>query len=188
MIKINSQTSLGQLLEAYNTEKDLVVTELYKIFRADFLTFINRYSGDKELNVDCYQESIMALYENLKNKKILDSKSSVKTYLFAIGKNQILNAIKKKIKTVESQDFDLDNIQIHNDVDEEQKDFLSRGFDQLGDKCKEILINFYYKQYSIDAIMHSMDYKNENTVKAHKSRCLSQLRSILENMNLNNGI
>ena len=60
----------------------------------------------------------------------------------------------------------------------EQK--IVKALNSLGSKCQEIIRLFYYSNYSNEAIMHRMNYENENTVKAHKSRCIKKLRTLIQ--------
>jgi RNA polymerase sigma-70 factor (ECF subfamily) len=51
---------------------------------------------------------------------------------------------------------------------------------RIGEKCRELLKLFFYHNYSIQNIMEKMNYKNENVVSSHKSRCIKQLKEILK--------
>ncbi len=183
MIKFDGHTRLKELLISFEKDSDLTISELYRVFRNEFLIFVERISKNQEVNLDCFQEAVISVYENLRNNKITQDKSTVKTYLFAIGKNNVLNAIKKKKDLPLNEGAELIPEQgSRSEESSYRKTLLLSGMDQLGEKCKEILIKFYYDKYSIEAIKKEMSYKNENTVKAHKSRCLSQLRELLTNI------
>jgi RNA polymerase sigma-70 factor (ECF subfamily) len=184
MIKAGVHTGLKNLIDKFELDRDAAITAVYTNYKNDFLKYCRKYTQDQDLAVDCYQEAIISLYENLAERKITSDKSSVKTYLFAIGKHKILNELNKQKHTsiTDSQHLATSEVQNHDEDIQYKKVLLSAGFDQLGDRCKEILIQFYYHRYSIESIMLKMDYKNENTVKAHKSRCVSQLRAVLDNL------
>jgi RNA polymerase sigma-70 factor (ECF subfamily) len=57
---------------------------------------------------------------------------------------------------------------------------VEKAMDNLGDGCKEIITMFYYQKCSIMDIVERLDYKNENVVKAHKSRCMKRLKELVQ--------
>lgn len=178
------KSGINALIESFEQDREATLSSIYKTYRSNFLNFGRSLTNDDEMTIDCFQEAVISLYENLTIGKITDQNSTIKTYLFAIGKNKILNAQKKKINQAKLtlKQTENDEFQIQKEEVDFNRTLLKKGFDLLGDRCKEILIRYYYHGYSIEAIMNSMDYKNENTVKAHKSRCLSQIRASLQNI------
>ena len=179
-IKLTLSSTLDELILKFNDDRNKTIAEIYSLHRRSFLKYFMSRSSNQELILDCFQESIIAVYENLMNEKV-KGETTLKTYLYAIGKNQLASAQAKKdtqhegisektvrstIKTIEKEDSNFE--------------VLQRAIAQLGEKCQELLSLFYYKKYSINAIMYEMNYQNENTVKANKSRCMSQLRTIIK--------
>ena len=176
MIKLQETDKLQVLQKAFESDRSQAIREVYRCFRMPFLRFARNYSIEQESVLDCFQEAVIGLYENLVNKKINHLDNSIKTYLFAIGKNKLLNSINRSRRPEsidEIKEITDDGIP---DIDYSGK--IRSALKELGESCKEILIKFYYEHYSINAIMHDLDYKNENTVKAHKSRCLKKLREV----------
>jgi RNA polymerase sigma-70 factor (ECF subfamily) len=138
---------------------------------------------NKEDVLDIYQDSIIAFYENVENGKLTTLKSSLKTYIFSIGKYSIYNLMKKDNKTVSFEKEHIENLDlsiISDRMESESKVALvQEALNKIGERCRQVLILFYYHSYSIEALMHEMDYKNENVVRSHKSRCLKTLKEIL---------
>ncbi|MEM9936719.1 MAG: sigma-70 family RNA polymerase sigma factor, partial [Bacteroidota bacterium] len=54
-----------------------------------------------------------------------------------------------------------------------------QAYQQMGDKCRELLKLFYYRGFSIKEIVVETGYKDENTVKSYKSRCLKKLKETI---------
>ena len=92
-----------------------------------------------------------------------------------IRKNDREADIDNNLHTIESNDL---LYPFPMELNDQQKK-IRYAINKLGGKCKELILLFYYKRYSIEAIMHQMGYKNENTVKAHKSRCMKSLEKIV---------
>jgi len=170
---------LGALIAAFEHNKEHVIRDVYATYRDSFLKFSRGICTDETVCIDSFQDAVIALYENLVGHKIKDEGTSVKTYLFAIGKYKILTELKKRKRLADISETLPPPIEVQSTDDiDKMKDLLHAAFDQLGPQCQSLLTKFYYHRYSIEAIMHDMDYKNENTVKANKSRCMSKLRAI----------
>ncbi len=133
--------------------------------------------------VDIYQDAVIILYQNVVEEKITELKSSLSTYLFGIAKNLILKALRQKKRTP----LQLDQIpevavaphflQQTNRDHEQHK--MQAALARLGKTCKQILEYFYYYDFNLEVIAERMDYKNANTVKAQKHRCMKQLEEQL---------
>lgn len=180
MTKLQATSSLDQLATALAEDRDAALRDVYRVYRNSYMVWINRVNSDKTLQLDSFQEAVVTLYENVVSGKVKESSTSIKTYLFSIGRNKLLNAIKKeRHQSSLSGDAELFSDE-KNSVDPELKNRLSNGFDQLGERCRQLLKRFYYDRYSLEAIMHEMDYQSENAVKSYKSRCLSRLRDLVK--------
>jgi RNA polymerase sigma-70 factor (ECF subfamily) len=49
----------------------------------------------------------------------------------------------------------------------------------LRDPCKSILRYFYFRGFSMEEIADVMNYKNAQTVKAQKLRCIKEMQSLV---------
>lgn len=175
MIKLRELDKLDVLVESFERDRGQTIREVYRCYRKPFLRYARRYELEEATIIDCFQESVIALYQNLVSHKITRWDSTIKTYLFAIGKNKLLGAIRKNRKSEPIDGMPLQH-QENSEPYQEYRGLVQTAFARLSESCRDILVKFYYEKYSINAIMHEMDYKNENTVKAHKSRCLKKLR------------
>ena len=151
---------------------------LYLAWRTDFLEFAKRYDASKEDILDVYQDALIIFYENIKSGKLNELTSSPKTYLFSVGKYTLLNKLKGRhnlvnleIEKVE-QPTGLEPIEPLNN----RQELMLNALKQLGPTCKRLIELFYYEKLSIKEIVTELNLKNENTVKAHKSRCIKSMR------------
>ena len=67
--------------------------------------------------------------------------------------------------------------------DDEMEDRLrsvEKSLDNLGDPCKGILMQYYYHKRSIVEIAEILNYKNGETVKTIKYKCLKRLREVFK--------
>ncbi len=160
---------------------------VYHSFREEFLQFGRRYTTQEEEILDVYQDAVVALYENVVSGKLEKLNSSLKTYIFSIGKHLLLNTLKRGQRTDLTEEPLSDSEIIKPVVWENlelshQQNLLQQALETLGGTCRELLLLFYYERFSMEAIASRMGYKNTNTVKAHKARCMKSLRSIVEQM------
>lgn len=162
-----------------------VIRLLYREYQPDFIAWTRKTFGlapDEAREI--FQESVVTLYENVINGKLVDVKSSIKTYLFAIGKNKTFEFLRRKGR-IES----LDNLSRSQEpVDEAVAGFESDSemmrrqkimkecVRELGQACQDILTLYYFQQLSLVQICEKLQYKNEETVKSQKFKCMQQLR------------
>ncbi|MDY8136868.1 sigma-70 family RNA polymerase sigma factor [Aquimarina sp. 2201CG5-10] len=160
--------------------------KMYTKYRESFLQFAKKYDLDNDALIDIYQEAFIALREHAINGKLDDLKSSIKTYLFSIGKYMIYDQLKKNNKTVSLDNHvDLkenpDAIEVFKEPElTPEQQLLRQHFKNLGKRCQEMLTLFYYRGLTIDEITESLGYENKNVVKSQKSRCLKSLKELIK--------
>ena len=170
------------LIEALKNADSDVLRSIYVSNRASFINFANRFDMDREEVLDIYQDAIIALRENAIHGKLDTLNSSIKTYLFSIGKYMIYTRLKeqKKMRPMEEKG-QLENIYIPPYLEEEtmlteEKKRMLTAFQALGAQCKKILTLFYYRGFTLDEITRDLDYSSKDVVKSQKSRCLRSLK------------
>ncbi|NVK53184.1 MAG: sigma-70 family RNA polymerase sigma factor [Flavobacteriaceae bacterium] len=167
-----------QVLELLKKGDTEILKEIYLSYKEDFILFAKKHSITNDTVLDIYQDVIIALMENIALGKLTTLKSSLKTYIFSIGKYMIYEYQRKNktvhltmtIESTESYDF-----LFQQELTSNQKK-LYYSFKLLGEKCKEILTLFYYRGFTIDEISEHLNYNNKDVVKSQKSRCLKNLK------------
>lgn len=170
---------LQNLLRADNKE---ALEMIYTKHRNEFLNYAKKFNLSKHLILDIYQDAIIAMHQNFVIKKLNLNSSSIKTYLFGIGKFKILNKLKqdKRLLNIDVKDDAHNEIIIDDDSPSEQTILLSKNLEKISDSCKKVLKLYYYRNLTIDEIVAQTDYKDGNTVRSHKSRCLKRLKSLFK--------
>lgn len=153
------------------------LAEVYQQHRHAFLQYARRFSLSQEDLLDIYQDAVIAMHQNFVMKQLKLEKTSIKTYLFGIGKNMIFNRLKEHTKYQEVQEIpdEIEEVVWEKDSPTEEQRQLARNFGKLSHSCQEILNMFYYRSLTVKEIVQLSHYKDENTVKSHKSRCLKKL-------------
>ena len=178
----NSDTILQERLR--NDDKK-ALSEVYLAHKEAFLNYAIRYNLDREQLMDIYQDSTVALYQNFVEKQITLENSSIKTYLFGIAKNQIFTALKaqKRLYALPDEPEAISTVSLEEQSPTEEQKLLAKHFGSLGASCQEILKMYYYRGLTIKEMVALSHYKDENTVKSHKSRCLKQLKQLIAPLN-----
>ena len=160
--------------------------QLYQQYRQEFgLWAVKRYSIDEDAIGEVYQRTFIALYYNIKNEKLTVLNSSIKTYLFAIGKNLIYDHFKFSKRSAEPDGLMVNVEEVDNSIldqyeQSDMKETVKQLLEKIGEPCKTVLELFYFKHYSMDSIAVEMDYKSEQIAAKRKFICLKQLRALLE--------
>ncbi len=169
------------LQQRLRNDDKIALGEVYTEYREQFLNFAVRYHLDKDVLMDIYQDSVVAMYQNFVEKQVNLTSSNIKTYLFGIGKNKIFNTLKAKGKmyplpeeTFQAEEVVLDTTEIT-----AEQQLLAKHFNKISESCQEILKMYYYRGLTVKEMVSLSHYKDENTVKSHKSRCLKRLKELI---------
>lgn len=168
------------LLKQKNEE---VIRKIYETNKEPFERFAKKYALSHEEVQDVYHEMIVAMYEHAVKGKLDDLRTSLRTYLFAIGKYMIYARLKKANNVMQISDLNMEESGEFNWPYEEQPGekvlAIQQAFAQLGKKCRDLLTRYYYRDLSMKVIAEEMDYENADVVKSLKARCMKQLKSFL---------
>jgi len=156
---------------------------IYKKYKSEFIGYGMRYDISEPEILDIYQDSIIAMHQNFIVNQLELKSASLKTYLFGIGKNKIFKSLKSKqrFKTINEEREEYEQVELQDQEPTPRQLVLAARLNQISDSCQKILKMYYYRNLTIDEIVEFSDYKDGNTVRSHKSRCLKRLRSLFEN-------
>ncbi len=156
--------------------------ELYSHFRP-IEVFITQHGGNSEDARDVFQESLLILYKKAQQPDF-QLTASVGTYLYSVCKYIWKDQLKKKNRQLSEGQPTIDIQSTVNNHWEEEARWakLDRVLQALGDKCKRILQLFYYQKKSMDEIASTMGFKNTNTAKTQKYKCIERAKKQWINM------
>ena len=182
----NSYQERLKLLEDIKKGDDLLLEKLYASYRSEFIVWAGRrYNCADDTSAEVYQKAFTILYFNVKDGKLTQLKSSLKTYLFAIAKN----VFRERFRDRQEQTLDIEQgvevREVDYDIEKNyqkahQKEVVAALLERIGEPCKTVLHLFFFKRYSVEAIAKTMGYKDERVVSKRKSICLKQLRDMMK--------
>jgi len=169
-IKSGGQTELGLVYEEY---------------REEFIRWaIKEYNCSMDDSQDIYQLTILIFYDNIRQGKLEHLVSSVKTYLFGIGKNVVRENMRKEKRYVpiSKEKWLKENLidEPSDPIDDSAFDRAKNALAKLGQPCQRLVELFYYEKKSIPEITLEMNYKNPETAKNQKCKCMARLRKLFE--------
>lgn len=159
-----------------------MLAQIYSFHRKEFIQWLTtRYACEFEEARDIYQQVILTFYENVVSEKLITLTSSIKTYLFSIGKNKYMELSRNRNKhtnlPVSAHEAYLpidDKI-----IKEERLSLIEEQLNRLGEPCRSLLIQFYYHRQGIGELSEKFEYKNIETAKNQKYKCLERLRKMV---------
>lgn len=155
---------------------------IYNMYRKGFIEWTTAsYRITSDQAVDLYQQAILCLYENIVGGKLDGIKSSLRTYLFAIGKYKTLEIYRyhARVSSLEGAIPDCEAFDAEDgDCNERLLELAKSCLSILGDPCRKVLESYYYHRQSMREIAETLGYKNEQTAKNQKYKCLLRLREI----------
>ena len=172
---------IGMILEGVS-QRDRALKEIYTANKQKVCSFILANSGSEDEAKDVYQESVMAFYENVRDKKF-KGESAISTYLYSIAKFKWLNQIKKNQtrsfhhESVETEMFS--DSPLASIIDNEKKEMVQDVLERLGSTCKSILIASIYYNASMKEIVENGDFSSEQVVRNKKYKCIKKLRELV---------
>jgi RNA polymerase sigma factor (sigma-70 family) len=183
-MNVSFRRSEKDILASIREGDSKVMEKLYSTFRDEFVNWSRgKFNITEDEAADHYQESITLFFEKVLNGSIERIESSIKTYLFGIGKNRV------------RQQFDVSSrLERHGEGLSEHYRFLAEDedasaiyevakqqsesiFKSLGEGCKEILRLFYYEKKSMSEIATLLGHKNEGVSRTTKKRCLEKAKT-----------
>src|SRR5688572_16737475 len=162
-IKAGGQAELGRIYEEYRTE---------------FLHWVSReFNCSADDSKDIYQLTILIFYDNVRSGKLYHLASSVKTYLYGIGKNVARDNMRKQRRTSPLTQEQWLNDYLADDAGETNDEHLfaiaRKVLGTLGQPCQRLIELFYYERKSMEDISVELNYKNADTAKNQKCKCMA---------------
>lgn len=186
MVEKKSWTD-AEFIEGIKNSDAKALTGLYKKFFKIVLRHVIANSGTEQEAKDIYQESILVLYYAAR-KDSFQLNCQLQTYIFSVAKRLWLKQIRNNGRTVslEKVTSQVQEEDVQAEIEEyEQKEkelgAMTTGLERLGEPCKTLLTDFYYKKMGMEDIAEKFGYTNADNAKNQKYKCLQRLKRIVLN-------
>lgn len=154
------------------------IKSIFLEHKQGFQLFASRFTDNSEEISKIYQNAIIALVEDAIKGKLEVWEGDLKICLYEIGKYQLykssrvnnhkINWDEEELKVKHWESYEKESQQ-------EEIQVLKRGFSTMGDKCREILSNFYYRSKTLNEICTLLEYESVAVLKTTMSNCIRSL-------------
>ena len=174
------------ILENIKNNDDRWIRFFYDDWKAGFLSWLgSKFGIDSNSAAEIFQSSMVTFYENIVSGKVVELKSSLKTYFFAIGKNKGFDFLKAKKKM---SGLTMDQFTIYHGMDSEDNydeleaslQMVQNLLSEIGEPCYPLLKLFYFNKMNWESIAKALGYKNVNSAKNMKYKCVLKMRKIVQ--------
>jgi RNA polymerase sigma-70 factor (ECF subfamily) len=158
---------------------------LYQEYRKDFVKWASfKYTIGEEEAADVYSDAVIDVYHNIVNGRYQKSSTaSLKSYLYEVGKNKILNILNKNrisethLKIIYSRSDSSYNLETGKNAEMVEK--VKELMNLIDQKCRKVLTLYYFHSLSMDMIAKEMDFKNDDVAKNKKLKCFKRLQALV---------
>ena len=176
----------GQLIDGIRKRDNACFEIIYKRCWPIVAELTHKTGGSTDDVKDLLQDSLIIAYENVVTG-VFQAQSGIVTYVCGIARNRwntYLDRRKKRNIPLE-QYSELMNLATEDDTEESINNRASFATELLlksTDRCKEILVAYYYNNLSMEQIALKLGYTNSDNAKSQKSKCMEKLRTAARTM------
>ena len=173
-----------EIINAIKQRNELEIAATYDLYRKEFLGFFvgTMYSKHSDAE-DLYQDAWIELCWKIEQGKITTASltSSLKTYLYGIAKFKFMANNRKNghLKTIEIMP-EIEPISISEEnINLEMEQIIETEVNAMGEPCCSLLDKYYWEDKSCAQIALEKQYKNSDTVKTQKYKCMQKLKCVI---------
>jgi RNA polymerase sigma factor (sigma-70 family) len=153
---------------------------LYKLHYPSVLNHIINNSGTEQEAKDVFQEAMITFFERIQDFNF-ELTCKISTYIFEVSRRLWLKRLYQKgkfIGKIEENDV-FPEVEMELGFAEENENKFNSMYwslSQLGEPCKSILEDFYFRNLTMEAITMKFGYTNADNAKNQKYKCLQRLK------------
>ena len=186
--KKNIYEEEDRLIEGLKLNEDAAFEFVYRQYYKMTAQYVGTNKGSKDDAQDVFQEALIVLVKNLRNKDFKLS-AKVSTYLFAIAKKYWLYKLRgNKDSSLEIENLNTDHL-IEDDsglLAENEYDvkhsIIGEVFHLMKEDCRELLTQYYFNKSALGDIAKRMGW-SDDFVKVKKRRCMDALKILVQQHN-----
>lgn len=210
-MRTSQQEKEARLVAGMYDKNRKIQSELYaycsKYFWANYRGV---FFADEESATEIFQNTFIAMWENIERKKIYVSDGrvmgknseplscSILTYFMGIARIKYLEWVREhptyadpetemrwKIKEEGFEALQYINM-LYDSEDNKMLDIIADVISHMSERCCEILSKFYYEEKDLDTILLEIPtIDSKNALKTKKYKCMESLRTSARNIYLN---
>jgi RNA polymerase sigma factor (sigma-70 family) len=145
-----------------------------------------QHGGTAQDAKDVFHDALVVFYEKAVGGT-LELTASASTYLVAVARN-LWRRERERQQRCNLADLSEEHLQVPDQVaPSESEAALEEAsvldyVERLGEKCKSILLSFYYFRQPLEQIAAAHDYRTVRSATVQKFKCLERLRNAVRNV------
>jgi RNA polymerase sigma factor (sigma-70 family) len=171
-------TSAAHLRQALLANREQALTELYRRAFPVVRRHVRRHGGTDPDAQDVFQDALVVLYEQAMGGTLVLT-ASASTYLVSIARHRWQHELRRRAR-LPHEPLPDDPAALALADDEAETSLAETVLDyveQLGAKCKGVLLSFYYFQQPLAQIAKANGYTSVRSATVQKFKCLERLRA-----------
>ena len=165
------------LRDALLTNREQVLTQLYRRTFPLVKQHVRHYGGSGQDAQDVFQDALIILFEQAVGGTLVLT-ASASTYLVGIARNLWHHEQRRRARLPhEALPEDLEPLATEEAAAEEPAFAVLDYVARLGEKCRNVLLSFYYFQQPLTQIAKTHGYRSVRSATVQKFKCLERLRN-----------
>lgn len=170
-----------QLQHALQTNRTLTLTHLYRHTFPMVRHHVQQHGGTAQDAQDVFQDALVVFYEKAVGGTLVLT-ASASTYLVAVARNLWRRELDRR-QQHRLADLSEEHQQVPDEATGEEPETAAAEasvleyVERLGEKCRSILLSFYYFRQPLEQIAATHQYRTVRSATVQKFKCLEQLRN-----------
>jgi len=172
----------ARLRQALRANRDEVLTQLYRQAFPMVRYYVQQHGGTAQEAKDVFQDALVVFYEKAIGGT-LHLTATPSTYLLGVARNLWRQEQERRQRRPHTS-LEEDHLQLADDEPELPSADVPvlEYVERLGEKCKSILLSFYYFQQPLEQIAATHAYRSVRSATVQKFKCLERLRNSVRNL------
>ncbi len=164
-------------------QREQTLTQLYQRTFPAVRRYVQRHGGTAGDAQDIFHDALVVFYEKLVADQ-LTLTAAPGTYLVAVCRNLWRQELERR-QRIPHTDLAEEHAQVAEEAafaPEPLADSVLAYVEQLGERCRSILLAFYYFQQPLADIAHTHQYRSVRSATVQKFKCLERLRGAVQHL------
>ncbi|GAB4398557.1 MAG: sigma-70 family RNA polymerase sigma factor [Microscillaceae bacterium] len=163
---------LKKIKEGDERALDIVYKKNYKMM----VRLIIKNNGTEDEAKDIYQEAIVVFWQKARQPEFVLT-SKISTFLYSVCLNLWRKELERKAR-LSSEMKDGETISNYDQLEKEK--VVQECINSLGETCRQVLMYYYFDNYSMQEIADKMGFANADTAKSKKYKCKKELDNLIK--------
>jgi RNA polymerase sigma factor (sigma-70 family) len=175
-----------QIIERIRLGNDTEAIQfLYKNVYPNVRKFVIQRFGNEDDAYDVFQEALLEIYQSI-IEHTYPEKFTISGYMYKMCTFKWLNKSKRDQRLDFKEDFmefelaDTSTTENFDFVNTNEEEVLKTYFQNMGEKCVELLTNTILLDYSLDEVRVKMDFASIGAVKMQHKRCKEKMMELIQ--------